>query len=81
MTGKYVPVSAAGQVLGEANPGAVLSDHEVDLMRDLHERHGWGYRRLARKFEVGKTTVRRICNYQKRAQAPTRHRVVPPSQR
>lgn len=40
-----------------------LSDHEVELIRYLHEVEGWGYRRLAKKFEVSKTHIRRICAY------------------
>ncbi len=63
-TGRYLT--------GEAQPGVVLTDHEVELMREMHEeypvghpRH-MGYRRLAKKFNVAKITVRRICNYQKR---------------
>lgn len=54
---------------GEAHPKAALSDHEVELMRQLHEEYPvghakhLGYRRLAKMFDVAKTTVRQICNY------------------
>lgn len=48
---------------GEKHPKAVLTDHEVELMRVLHERDGIGYRRLVRIFLVPKRTVRNICNY------------------
>lgn len=57
---------------GEAHDGVVLTDHEVELMRQMHEEHPvghpghYGYRRLAKIFGVAKITVRRICNYQKR---------------
>ena len=57
---------------GEAHPRAALSDHEIELMRQLYEeypvgdsRH-LGYRRLAKKFGVAKTTVRQFCNYKRR---------------
>ncbi len=57
---------------GEAQIGVVLTDHEVELMREMHEEYPvghpkhLGYRRLAKIFKVAKITVRRICNYQKR---------------
>lgn len=57
---------------GEAHPKAQLSDHEIELMRQIHEefpvgdpRHV-GYRRLAKMFNVAKTTVRQFCNYSRR---------------
>jgi len=57
---------------GEAHPKAVLSDHEIELMRQLHEEYAvgdsrhLGYRRLAKLFGVAKTTVRHFCNYERR---------------
>jgi transposase len=39
-------------------------------MRDLHEDDGVGYRALAKRFNVSKSTVRDICNYRTRAQTP-----------
>lgn len=57
---------------GEAHPKAMLSDHEIELMRQLHEEYPvghpkhLGYRRLAKVFDVAKTTVRHICNYEAR---------------
>lgn len=57
---------------GEAHPKVTLSDHEIELMRQLHEEYPTGhpkhlgYRRLAKKFNVAKTTVRAICNYKVR---------------
>lgn len=44
-----------------------LTDHEVELMRNLHEYHGFGYKRLAVKFDIPRRTVRDICNYRRRA--------------
>lgn len=58
--------TASNRRCGQAHPRAVLTDHEVDLMRMLHEIEGWGYKRLAKKFEVPKRTVRDICNYRYR---------------
>lgn len=38
-----------------------LSEHEREQMRILYERHGYGYYRLAKMFEVSKALARRIC--------------------
>jgi DNA invertase Pin-like site-specific DNA recombinase len=51
---------------GESNPACRLTDDDVERMRDLHENHGIGYRRLARLFQCSKAQVRRICNYHQR---------------
>lgn len=51
---------------GETHWKAELTDHEVDLMRGLHEEDGWGYRRLSKTFEVPRETVRSIVNYRTR---------------
>lgn len=54
--------------VGENHPRAQLSDHEVDLMRRLHEDQlvPMGYKKLAEKFDVPIRTVRDICNYRTR---------------
>jgi len=63
-TGKYTH--------GEAHPKATLGDHEIELMRQLHEEYPvghpkhLGYRRLAKMFGIAKTTVRHYCNYERR---------------
>ena len=44
---------------GERHHRARLTNDEVAMLRRLHG-EGWGYRRLARKFEVSRTQVRRI---------------------
>lgn len=69
---KMIGVNEAGRRVGEDHPAADLSDREIELMRDLHENHGIGYRRLARMFEVPRARVQRICKYRVRAQRPTR---------
>lgn len=51
---------------GENHPKAVLTDREVELMRQLHEGEGWGYRRLAKKFDCPRNTAVDICNYRRR---------------
>lgn len=59
-----VTVNARGRRVGEFHPLAKLTESDVELMRRLHEEENFGYRRLAKMFEVGKTTVRRICKYE-----------------
>lgn len=70
-----IAVNEAGKRIGESHHMAELSDHEVDLMRELHENHAKGYKWLAKCFEVPLRTVRDICNYTKRAQTPAGYKV------
>lgn len=51
---------------GENHHHAVLTDHEVDLLLQLREDTSWGYLRLAKKFEISKSHVRRIIKGQAR---------------
>ena len=64
-----VAVNDAGIRIGQDHQRAVLSDAEVELMRQLAE-GGMAYSELARMFEVSKYTVGRICRYERRAQTP-----------
>lgn len=58
--------------IGESHHRARLTDDQVDAIRELHEdeHNPWGYRRLAKHFNVSKSTVRDICQYRIRAQLP-----------
>lgn len=47
---------------GELHPKADLSDHEVELVRMMHE-GGMGYKKLAEKFDTPSSTIRDICKY------------------
>lgn len=40
-----------------------LTDREVELVRQLHEVEGWGYKRIAKKFDKPKSTIQYICRY------------------
>lgn len=64
-----VAVNDAGIRIGQDHQRAVLSDSEVEVMRQLAE-GGMAYSELARMFEVSKYTVGRICRYERRAQTP-----------
>lgn len=73
--GRLVAVDDQGRRIGEDHPAARLTDEEVELMRVLREEHGWGWRRLAAKFEVSTQTVRRICRYERRATPAARYKL------
>lgn len=68
MVKKTIGVNEKGLRVGESHQRAKLTNAEVDRMRKLHEEEGFGYRRLARMFEVGRTTVCQICRYEVRNQ-------------
>lgn len=65
-----VAVNERGYRIGEGHQRAVLTDREVDMMRDQYEAGGIGYRRLAKQYNCAATTVRKIVNYETRAQTP-----------
>lgn len=71
-----VAVNDRGRVIGEDHPRAVLSNHEIYLLLEMHDA-GWGYNRLAKKFEIGKSTVRDICKGLNRQQSVAGSRRVP----
>lgn len=50
---------------GEQHPRAKLSDHEVELMRELRAQ-GKSYRWLAAKFEISLQQAWRIGTYRSR---------------
>lgn len=74
--GKLVKVNERGLRVGEDHQNAKITDHEVELMRRMHEVDKIGYRRLAKIFDLSKTTVRNICNYRWRCQTVVKFRKV-----
>jgi transposase len=50
---------------GESHPKAVLTDHEVELVRRLRS-DGMSFGNIAAKFDIGKSTVRDMCAYRTR---------------
>lgn len=70
---KYVAINELGRRIGEGHHNAILTDAEVELLRDLREIDGMSYRVLAEKFEISKWAVGRICRYERRAQTPARY--------
>lgn len=57
--------------MGQRHWRAVLTDDEVDALRDLREADPavWSYARLAEHFGVSKTCVAKLCRYQFRLPA------------
>lgn len=68
MSTKFIGISESGSRCGETHHRAKLTDHDVDLIRELHEEHGLSYGVLAVKFEVSKSTIRDLCRYRRRTE-------------
>lgn len=73
---RVVGVNDAGLRVGQWHPGASLTDSEVEAMRRMHEQDKYGYGRLAKVFEVPKSTVAQICTYKRRAETVTRWKTI-----
>ena len=43
-------VNEFGRKIGKSHPRAELTDHEIDLIRELHEQ-GMSYEQIEKKFE------------------------------
>lgn len=61
--------TASGHRLGEWHQRAKLSDDAVRCMREVRYHLGLGYRRLARMFQCGESTVRDIVTFRTRSSA------------
>ena len=70
-----IAVNDIGRRVGDSHHNAKLTDHEVELLRAMHG-EGWGYRRLAAKFEVSKSLARDIVKGKRRCQVATAWRTV-----
>jgi predicted DNA-binding protein (UPF0251 family) len=64
-----VPVNDSRRRIGEQHPGAVLTDHEVELVHALHE-DGLSLAEIARKMEVTKGCIWKIVHGYRRGQVP-----------
>lgn len=61
------PKGRPGPPAGQQHPRAVLSDREVDELREMHEEGGWSFGRLAEHFSISKTYCRELVLCLKRA--------------
>lgn len=76
MTRVVVAINEKGRRIGDSHQRARISNHDVDLMRELREEHGLSYKELAEKFDVSESLVKQICNYRIRSQTPVRWKII-----
>lgn len=67
---RLVPVTERGYVIGEQHHRAKYSDATVRRIRDMHEIEGLSYRIISTRLGVHIETVRSVCMYRVRSQAP-----------
>lgn len=65
---RLIAVNERGRRIGEDHPHARLTNAEVELLLEIREREGWSYTRLARKFDIAKTTARDYIKGRRRCQ-------------
>jgi hypothetical protein len=68
MQGSMVAINERGLRIGATHHNARVPDEIVNQLRDLHEDHGIGYRRLAKMFNLKRAFVQKVCKYRIRAQ-------------
>lgn len=72
---KVLVSNSHGDRVGQYNLKAVLTDVEVELVRQLHE-DGMPYSKIAEKFGVSKSCVQHICTFRRRNTYATGEKVV-----
>lgn len=72
MRGALITVNEDGRRVGESHPRAKLTDHEVELIRQLLDEGGLTQKGIADKFDVSYSTVKSISCCRRRAQTPAR---------
>lgn len=72
---RIVGVNDRGLRVGEDHQGAKLTNHEVEMIRELHAA-GMSYTELSVKFEVSKSLIAQICRFERRADIAVRFKVV-----
>jgi hypothetical protein len=74
---KFVGVNDNGRRIGESHPLVKLSDHDVELIRDLNSPpHSLSYYTISVKFEVSRSCIAKICQYKTRCDIPVRWKKV-----
>lgn len=74
--GKTVAVNERGLRIGEDHQNARFTNRDVDLVREIHEDHGFSYGYIADWFAMSKAQIAKICQYNRRAQTPDAWKVV-----
>lgn len=72
---KTLAVNEAGLRVGEDHPRAKYTDGEIAMVHALRDA-GWGYRAIAKKLEMPRSTVRNICRGTQRCQTAVRVKVI-----
>lgn len=67
---RIVAVNEYGKRIGEGHQNAVLTDEQIDRIRDLHEDYSLTYKQLANMFSVSVSMIAGVCQYRRRAQTP-----------
>lgn len=67
-----VAINERGYRIGSSHHNSTIPDEIVGKIRDLHEDHHIGYRRLARMFNLKRAFIQKVCTYVIRAQVPAR---------
>lgn len=76
MSKRAIALNERGNVrLGEDHPRAKLTDHEVELVLQMHE-DGMSYSAIAERMEVAKSTVQMICQGHRRCKPVVRWKLV-----
>ncbi|HDM8192293.1 TPA: hypothetical protein P0E30_003726 [Vibrio harveyi] len=60
----YGATAMIASALGVSLVVPVISDNDVDLMRELHEEYEISFAELARKFNISPAHARAICLYE-----------------
>lgn len=61
-----------GNRIGESHHNATIPNQVVLEVRRLHEQEGWSCTEIAAKLTLRWRTVRKIINYERRLQVPTK---------
>lgn len=69
---QFVAVNEQGYRIGQSHHNARFPDEMIDRIRDMHEDQAIGYRKLAKIFNLSRSTIQKICTYSRRAQTPER---------
>jgi predicted DNA-binding protein (UPF0251 family) len=75
MTKRIIQINERGLRIGDDHHNAKLTDAEVEFIRVMHE-GGLSYKKLADKFEVGKSTIADIVKFRRRGQMASGWRVI-----
>ena len=70
-----VGLNENGRRVGESHALSKLTDHEIDLIRELYD-DGMSISEIARKFEIAKSYCWDICHYTKRCQTISRFKEI-----